>query len=348
MSLPDTLPSAVVFGCGGTALTHEEAALFARVRPAGFILFARNCETPAQVRALTAALREAAGVPDALMLIDQEGGRVARLRPPHWRLPPAAAAFGRVWRRDPAMAVEAARASASLMGLELVDLGIDVDCAPVLDLGLPDTTAAIGDRAFAAEPHVVAALGRAVVEGLLAAGVMPVIKHIPGHGRARADSHRVLPAVDAAASLLDASDFVPFRSLADAPAAMTAHVAYAALDDGVAATLSRKVIADYIRGAIGFAGLLISDDICMGALKGTHGERAVAALSAGCDLALHCSGVLSDMQSVADAIPALTPPSASRLTSAKRRRSEATRALDRTLLLATMARAGLAGDGKGI
>lgn len=334
-----------MFGCGGTVLAREEVALFAAIRPAGFILFARNCDAPGQVRALTAALREAAGSPDALVLIDQEGGRVARLRPPHWRLPPAAGAFGRVWRRDPAQAVAAAEANAGLIGLELIDLGIDVDCAPVLDLGLPDTTAAIGDRAFAADPPIVAALGRAVVDGLLAAGVLPVIKHIPGHGRARADSHRVLPRVEASAETLQDSDFVPFRALADAPVGMTAHVAYDALDDGVAATLSRRVVNDHIRGAIGFAGLLLSDDICMGALAGTHGERAIAALDAGCDLALHCSGVLADMQSVAATIPPVTPDAAARLDAALRRRRTATRPLDRAALLATMAQAGLSGSG---
>jgi len=343
------LPSAVVFGCGGAVLAREEAALFAATRPAGFILFARNCETPGQVRALTAALRDAAGRPDALVLIDQEGGRVARLRPPHWRLPPAAGTYGRVWRRDPALAVQAAEANASLMGLELIDLGIDVDCAPVLDLGLPETTAAIGDRAFAADPAIVAALGRAVVDGLLAAGVLPVVKHIPGHGRAHADSHRVLPRVETAAETLRESDFAPFRALADAPVGMTAHVAYDALDEGVAATLSRRVVNDHIRGAIGFAGLLLSDDICMGALVGTHGERALAALAAGCDLALHCSGVLADMENVAAFIPPVTPDAAARLEAALQRREAATRPLDRAALLATMAGAGLSGsdDGKG-
>lgn len=338
-----------MFGCGGTVLAREESALFAAIRPAGFILFTRNCNAPGQVRALTAALRDAAGSPDALVLIDQEGGRVARLRPPHWRLPPAAGAFGRIWRRDPAQAVAAAEANASLTGLELIDLGIDVDCAPVLDLGLRDTTAVIGDRAFAADPAIVAALGRAVVDGLLAAGVLPVIKHIPGHGRARADSHRVLPRVEASAETLQDSDFVPFRALADAPVGMTAHVAYDALNYGVAATLSRRVVNDHIRGAIGFAGLLLSDDICMGALAGTHGERAVAALDAGCDLALHCSGVLADMQDVAETIPPLTPDAVARLDAALRRRKAATRPLDRAALLATMAKAGLSGsdDGKG-
>ena len=336
-----------MFGCGGTVLAREEAALFAAIQPAGFILFARNCETPDQVRALTAALRDAAGQPDALVLIDQEGGRVARLRPPHWRLPPAAGAFGRGWRRDPVRAMAAAEANASLMGLDLIALGIDVDCAPVLDLGLPETTAAIGDRAFAADPAIIAALGRAVVDGLLAAGVLPVIKHIPGHGRARADSHRVLPRVEASAQTLQDSDFLPFRALADAPVGMTAHVAYDALDDGVAATLSRCVVNDHIRGAIGFAGLLLSDDICMGALVGTHGERALAALDAGCDLALHCSGVLADMQDVAATIPPVTPDAVARLDAALRRRKAATRPLDRATLLATMSQAGLSGSGDG-
>jgi len=337
-----------VFGCGGTEAAPEEVAVFAAVRPAGFILFARNCDNPGQVRALTAALREAAGNPDALVLIDQEGGRVARLRPPHWRKPPPAAAFGRVWRHDQRLAVEAARANASLIGLELASLGIDTDCAPVLDLGLPDMTAAIGDRAFAADPEAVAALGRATVDGLLDAGVLPVIKHIPGHGRARADSHRVLPRVDALRDLLEASDFAPFRAMADAPAAMTAHVAYDALDPGIAATLSNRVITHTIRGTIGFDGLLFSDDICMGALAGSHRDRTAAALAAGCDLALHCSGVLAEMEDIAAYIPPLAVGARARLRSALQRRHEAERTLDRAALLSTLARAGLADiDGQG-
>ena len=288
-----------MFGCGGTVLAREEAALFAAIQPAGFILFARNCETPDQVRALTAALRDAAGQPDALVLIDQEGGRVARLRPPHWRLPPAAGAFGRGWRRDPVRAMAAAEANASLMGLDLIALGIDVDCAPVLDLGLPETTAAIGDRAFAADPAIIAALGRAVVDGLLAAGVLPVIKHIPGHGRATVDSHEALPMVSAPLDLLERTDFVPFKLLADLPWAMTGHVLFGAIDPEACITVSARGVQQVIRGHIGFDGLLLSDDLSMQALGGALGERASRALAAGCDVALHCNGRMDEMVEVA-------------------------------------------------
>lgn len=323
MSAPDrTLTRALIFGCDGATLVDGERALFRATQPLGFILFARNCVDPTQLRRLVSDLRETLRCENAPVLIDQEGGRVARLGPPHWRKAPPARLFGTLAGCDLAAGREAALLNARLTGRELAALGITVDCTPVLDVPGVDGHDIIGDRAFAADPVVVADLGRAVCDGMLAEGVAPVIKHIPGHGRAGADSHKELPVVDAPLDALRATDFEPFRALADAPWAMTAHVLYRALDTDRCASVSPVVIERTIRGEIGFNGLLVSDDINMHALAGTLPERAQAVLAAGCDVALHCSGVLSEMAAVAAAVPSMTGAAMDRFTRAESIRQE--------------------------
>jgi beta-N-acetylhexosaminidase len=254
------------------------------------------------------------------VLIDQEGGRVARLGAPHWPERPPVGRNGALWPGSPAGAREAARLEARLIAADLHALGIDVDCAPVLDVPAPDGHAIIGDRAFGSDPEAVAALGRAFCDGLLAGGVLPVVKHVPGHGRARADSHHALPVVEADAGALEAVDFAPFRALADMPLAMTAHVAYAALDGGRPATLSRPIIDAVIRRRIGFDGALMSDDLSMEALAGDLRARAAGCLAAGCDIALHCNGDMAEMEAVAGATPQLAGDSAKRCAAALDRR----------------------------
>lgn len=304
---------AAILGCATERLSREERAFFSESQPLGFILFGRNCKDPAQVSALVSELRDSVGRSDAPVLIDQEGGRVARLRPPHWREAPAPAVFGRLARTSMDQAIQAARLNARLLAEDLRPLGISVDCTPLLDLGMPGTHAVIGDRAFGAEVATVAALGRAVVEGLLAGGVIPVVKHLPGHGRASADSHFALPVVDTSAETLAETDFAPFAALADAPWGMTAHIVYSALDGDRPATTSPRVVRETIRGDIGFDGVLVSDDLSMKALAGDFAKRAESALSAGCDLVLHCNGDLGEMQSVMTGTAALTPAAVARV-----------------------------------
>ena len=289
--------SPAIYGCAGPELSADEKTFFRDARPWGFILFARNIVAPDQVLHLTAALREAVGH-DAPVLIDQEGGRVQRLGPPHWRSWPAGRRYGELCERDAEKGLHAARLGARLMSAELRSIGITVDCLPVLDVPVSGAHAVIGDRAYAGEPGAVAALGRAAAEGLMAGGVLPVIKHIPGHGRAGVDSHEKLPLVDASLDELE-TDFAPFRALRSMPLAMTAHVVYTALDPGNPATTSVTVIRDTIRARIGFEGLLMSDDLSMKALRGGLAERTRAALAAGCDLVLHCNGDMTEMEAVA-------------------------------------------------
>jgi len=303
-------PLAVIFGCAGPRLNAEEQAFFRATGPVGFILFQRNCETPDQVRELTATLRDAAGKPASPVLIDQEGGRVARLQPPHWRRYPSAA---RIAALGGELAQEAAFLSARLIADDLATLGISVDCLPVLDLPVAGADPVIGDRAYGSEPTVVARLGRAAAEGLLAGGVLPVIKHIPGHGRASVDSHFKLPKVAASLPTLERTDFAPFRALKDMPWAMTAHVLYEAIDPNHPATLSPRVIDTVIRASIGFDGVLISDDLSMQALGGSIGARARDALAAGCDIVLHCNGDLDEMKQVASAATSVTANAKRRL-----------------------------------
>lgn len=298
---------AVIFGCRGQKLTADERTFFKEAEPWGFTLFARNCDNPGQVRALVTALRNCVGRDDAPVLIDQEGGRVQRLKPPHWRVAPPAGRFGALYERDPECAREALKLDMQLIAAELTAIGITVDCTPVLDVPVKGSHEIIGDRAFSNRPEVVAELGRIACESLLEAGVLPVIKHMPGHGRAVADSHLELPRVEAGRSALEASDFVPFRALADMPLAMTAHVLYSALDADHAATVSPVVIGEVIRGQIGFEGLLMSDDISanMKALAGSYRARAEHALAAGCDMLLHCDGERAEMEEVMEAVPLL-------------------------------------------
>jgi len=290
--------AALIIGVAGETLTAEERSFLADARPAGIILFGRNCTSKAQVRRLVEEAKSAVGDP-LLVLIDQEGGRVRRLRPPEWRELPAAAAYGRIFAKEPALALRRAWLVARLTAEELREIGVNANCAPVLDVPQRRAHPIIGDRAYGEAPATVAALGRAVAEGLLAGGVLPIIKHMPGHGRARADSHLELPLVEAARAELEASDFVPFKALCDMPAAMTAHVVYTAIDPTAPASTSPGVTREIIRGAIGFDGLLMSDDIGMGALSGDFRSRAEAVVGAGSDIALHCSGNLMEAQSAA-------------------------------------------------
>ena len=317
MSGADRIPAAVVFGCAGTELSADEKALFRACGPVGFILFARNIDTPDQVRRLTEELRDAADDPNTPVLIDQEGGRVRRLRPPHWPDYPAMKPFGDRAGTDPDEAAACVALNYRLIAADLIALGIDVDCAPVLDLPVAGSHEIIGDRAFSDDPDLVSRLGRAVCDGLIAGGVMPVIKHIPGHGRARADSHLELPRVATPLDELRATDFAPFAALNAAPAGMTAHIVYEAVDADGPGSSSRKVVRDLIRGEIGFDGLLFSDDVCMKALSGPLDRRVASVLDAGCDLALHCDGNFADMALIAENCPAMRPDSVARLNSAR-------------------------------
>ncbi|MFO1154948.1 MAG: beta-N-acetylhexosaminidase [Rhodospirillales bacterium] len=306
-------PRAVIFGVGGAELTDAERRLFRATDPLGFILFRRNCLAPEQIRALVADLRSTVGRIDAPVLIDQEGGRVQRLGAPHWRAAPPAARFGALWARNADAAAEAVRLNARLIAHDLATLGISHDCAPLLDVPQPDANAIIGDRAFAADAGCIARLGGVFAEALLDGGVLPIIKHLPGHGRATADSHLALPVVSASAALLREVDLAPFRALSHMPWAMTAHVVYTAFDPDAAATVSKTVVNDVIRGAIGFAGVIVSDDICMRALTGRPAERALAALAAGCDVVLHCNGIFAEMEDVAGTCPPVTDAAIVRL-----------------------------------
>ena len=300
-------------GLSGPALTEAERILFVAADPAGYILFKRNCVDPDQIRALTDSLRDLAGR-ELPILIDQEGGRVARLQPPHWPLFPAAARFGALYDLAPLSALRAAELNGTALALTLRALGITVDCLPLIDVRTDEGHDIIGDRAFANEPMWVSAMGRATLDGLRAAGVVGVIKHIPGHGRALVDSHLELPVVTASREELE-RDFEPFRRLKAAPMAMTAHVVYTALDAQRCATLSPAVIDD-IRRDIGFDGLLMSDDLGMAALGGSFAFRAQGALAAGCDIALHCSGDLRQIQEIVDAVGVMTPDAERRLAAA--------------------------------
>jgi len=297
-------PRAVIYGLSGPRITPEERRFFAAIEPLGFILFARNIGEPAAVRALIAELRDLIERPEAPILIDQEGGRVQRLKPPHWRAAPPAARFGALYRAAPEQGLEAARLNAQLIAMELAELGITVDCAPVLDLSVPGAHDVIGDRAFDRDPAVIAALGAAACAGLRAGGVMPVIKHVPGHGRALVDSHLGLPTVDAPLEQLETSDFEPFRRVGGGRNgercwAMTAHIVLRAVDANAPVTHSAKAIERIVRGSIGFDGVLLSDDLSMQALRGDLESRAAAALTAGCDVVLHCNGDIEEMRAVA-------------------------------------------------
>jgi beta-N-acetylhexosaminidase len=303
---------AAIYGLEGAELKPDERAFFRDADPAAFILFRRNCETPEQLQRLTDSLRDLSGRADLPILIDQEGGRVARMRPPEWPAFPAGEAFARLYDAAPSSAIEAARSNARAVALMLRSCGINVDAIPVLDVRQEDASDIIGDRALGSEPMQVAALGRAVLDGLASAGVVGIIKHMPGHGRALVDSHKELPVVTADAEELD-RDLEPFERLSSAPMGMTAHVIYTAWDPDLPASQSPTVIGDIIRGRIGFNGWLMSDDIGMEALAGDFASRAAGVVAAGCDVALHCSGKMDEMVAVAGAVPAMSDEGEARL-----------------------------------
>lgn len=301
-----------IFGLSGPVLTADERAFFRDCDPAGYILFGRNCIDPAQLRALTDDLRAIHGRDRLLVSIDQEGGRVARLRPPHWAGYPASQAFERLYEIAPASAIEAARANATAMALELSAMGITVDYHPPLDLRVPGAHDVIGDRAFGSDPMQVAAIGRAVLEGLAAGGVTGCVKHMPGHGRTDVDTHKALPTVTATPGELE-DDLAPFRTLNHALIGMTGHLVFTAWDAENPATLSETVIRDVIRGSIDFDGLLLTDDIDMEALGGSIPDRAARAHAAGCDIILNCWAKMDDMQGICDVLPAVSEATAARL-----------------------------------
>jgi beta-N-acetylhexosaminidase len=298
---------AFISGCSGTELSDAETAFFARANPWGLILFKRNCETPAQVKVLTAAFRSAVARKDAPVFIDQEGGRVQRMGPPvpAWRKYPAAEEYGKLYEKCPLHAVRATRLVGRLMAEDLESVGITANCAPVLDLPREDTTAAISSRAFSSKPAAALMLARAYADGLMEGGVLPVMKHIPGHGRAVVDSHYELPVIKASRPELESHDFYPFAAMASCPMAMTAHVVLTAIDADHPATQSVRVIKDVIRKQLGFNGLLMTDDLSMKALSGSMSEKTAASLKAGVDVVLHCNGVLAEMEEVAAAAGAL-------------------------------------------
>jgi beta-N-acetylhexosaminidase len=297
---------AFITGVSGLTLSADERAFMRAERPWGFILFKRNIDLPDQVSALVGGLRESIDQPDAPVLIDQEGGRVQRFGPPHWPVYPPGAVFGTLYDIDRKLGLTAARLSARLIADDLIALGVTVDCLPLADVPIAGADAVIGNRAYGTEPGKVAAIARAVTEGLEQGGVLPVLKHIPGHGRATADTHFRLPVVDTRRAELERTDFAAFQALADLPMAMTAHVVFSALDPAQPATTSATIIEQVIRGVIGFQGLLMSDDVSMNALAGSIAERTRAIVSAGCDMVLHCNGNLNEMREVARETPELS------------------------------------------
>jgi beta-N-acetylhexosaminidase len=306
---------AFITGVAGSVLTDEERAFLRDAEPWGLIVFRRNITSPDALRRLTGDFRTTLGR-DAPILVDQEGGRVQRMGPPSWPKYPPAAVYGALYDRDPEGALAQARLGGRLIAADLVGVGIDVDCMPVADVPVAGADAVIGDRAFGNRPDKVAALAGAFAEGLADGGVLPVVKHIPGHGRATADSHQKLPVVTAGKAALEATDFAAFRPLASLPLAMTAHVVFTALDAVAPATTSAAIVRDVIRGWIGYRGLLMSDDISMGALSGSLGERTQAAISADCDMVLHCNGNMDEMLAVAAAAPRLEGEAARRAAAA--------------------------------
>ena len=337
---------AFIAGVAGTELSTEERSFFRSERPWGFILFKRNVETPTQISALTGQLREALGEPEVPIFIDQEGGRVQRLGPPNWSSYPAGAVFGQLYDIAPAMGVTAARLSARLIADDLQRIGVTVDCLPLADVPAPGADAVIGDRAYGTEPGKVAAIARAVAEGLEQGGILPVVKHIPGHGRAAADTHFRLPVVDAPKKELETTDFAAFRPLADLPMAMTAHVVFSAYDPVQPATTSATIIERVIRRLIGFQGLLMSDDVSMNALAGSIAERTRAIFAAGCDVVLHCNGKMTEMRDVAREAPELSGQAlqrAKRALAARKAAKPFDRAAARAELDALVKRLGAAG-----
>lgn len=303
-------------GCLGTSLSSDEIAFFRDERPWGFILFLYNISEPAQVQDLCAAMRDAVGDPDAPILIDQEGGRVQRFRPPHWAKYPAAGKLAEIYHKNPLDGLRATWLMSRLLAFDLLKVGVTINCLPVLDVLIPSAHDAIGDRSYGQDPDMVTKLGRAACDGLLAGGVMPVIKHMPGQGRSKQDSHLELPVVTATLAELEATDFVPFKALSDISMAMTAHIVYQDLDAKKPATTSSMLISEIIRKKIGFDGLLMSDDVSMNALSGDCGQRSKSVFDAGCDIVLHCNGKMDEMQLVAANSPELSGKALERATKA--------------------------------
>jgi beta-N-acetylhexosaminidase len=337
---------AFITGVSGLELIAAEREFIRTERPWGFILFKRNIETPAQVALLVRELRAALGDPEAPVLIDQEGGRVQRLGPPNWPVYPAGAVFSALYDIDSALGLTAARLSARLIAADLAEIGVTVDCLPLADVPIDGADAVIGNRAYGTEPGKVAAIARAVTEGLEQGGILPVLKHIPGHGRATADTHFRLPVVDTAKIELERTDFAAFQPLADLPMAMTAHVVFSALDPAHPATTSATIIEQVIRGVIGFQGLLMSDDVSMNALAGSIPERTRAIIAAGCDMVLHCNGKLEEMQEVARETPELAGDAlarARRALAARKTPQPFDRLAARAVLEALIGRAGMTG-----
>jgi beta-N-acetylhexosaminidase len=337
---------AFITGVSGLELNADEREFIRAERPWGFILFKRNIETPEQVTNLVQELRKTVGEPDAPVLVDQEGGRVQRLGPPHWPVYPPGALFDTLYDIDPALGLNAARLSSRLIAADLADLGISVDCLPLADVPVAGADAVIGNRAYGTEPEKVAAIARAVTEGLEQGGVLPVLKHIPGHGRATADTHFRLPEVNTSKKELERTDFAAFQPLADLPMAMTAHVVFSALDPAHPATTSATIIEQVIRGVIGFQGLLMSDDVSMNALSGSIAERTRAIFAAGCDVVLHCNGKLDEMREVVSETPELSGKALERAKAAlasHRAPQPFDRAAARIELEALITRAGTAG-----
>ena len=302
---------AFISGLSGLTLSAGERAFIREAQPWGLIIFKRNVNTPEQVLELTISFREAVGR-EAPVLVDQEGGRVQRLGPPHWPVYPPGATYGALYDREKSLGLACSRLAGHLIAADLINVGIDVDCLPIADVPVEGHDPIIGDRAYGTEPSKVTAIAAAIAQGLLAGGVLPVLKHLPGHGRANADSHHKLPAVDTDRATLEATDFAAFKPLAGLPLGMTAHVVFSAIDPAQPATTSATMVQEVIRGFIGFQGLLMSDDVSMGALSGTIAERSHAALRAGCDVVIHCNGDLAEMAAVAGAAPLLAGVAAQR------------------------------------
>jgi beta-N-acetylhexosaminidase len=323
-----TVVKSFISGCESVTLSRAERDFFALSQPWGLILFQRNCASSTQLKALTADFRDAVGRKDAPVLIDQEGGRVQRMGPnanPEWRKYPSASRFGELYRQCPVHAMRAARNVGRLMAEDLESVGITVNCLPVLDVPQPGAHAVISDRAYDATPEIILALSRAHVAGFLDGGVLPVMKHVPGHGRATVDSHKELPRVTASRAELESVDFRTFAGFADCPMAMSAHVVFEVLDKHYPATLSKRIIRDVIRKQLGFNGLLMTDDLSMKALSGSYAEKTTAALEAGCDMVLHCNGILSEMQQVAEASPPLAGKAMVRAKAALKQRRKPSR-----------------------
>jgi beta-N-acetylhexosaminidase len=315
------MPSrAFITGLAGLTISASERAFLREAKPWGLIIFKRNVSTKKQTTELTRLFRDAVGW-EAPVLVDQEGGRVQRLGPPHWPVYPPGARYGELYDRSPETGLAAARLAGHLIASDLAACGIDVDCLPLADVPVAGGDAVIGDRAYGSEPRKVAAIAGAIAQGLTAGGVLPVLKHLPGHGRAKADSHHALPVVDADRATLESTDFAAFKPLAGLPLGMTAHVVFSSIDPVAPATTSVTMVREVIRGFIGFKGLLMSDDISMGALSGTLAERSRGVIAAGCDVVLHCNGNLAEMSAVAGAVPELAGPAAKRAEAALAQRS---------------------------